>query len=160
MSVRLESRTADNQLDYLLGLFGEIFAKYPDALCVLDGFSFPIGFSRDAHMNRYRVEFSRRASLTAEFISELQNQAAAIFGARIMSQLCSISGLSLAEAVSVGSLCDYYICHAGTLQHKIAWLHNTPGFIHSPPIGDGYARPRWYADQVEGGLVPDILAAR
>jgi len=160
ISVRTESRTADNQLEYLVELLREIFLAYPDTVCILDGFSFPISFFEDDRMTRYRAEFSERAALTAEFISELQNCTAAVLGTRTASQLCSISGLSLAEAATVGSFCDYYVCHAGTLQHKVAWLHNISGFIHLPPMGNEPAQARWYAEQLEEGIAPDILPDR
>jgi hypothetical protein len=144
-------------MDFLLTLLERIFDAYRSAVVVFDGFSFPIGFFQDRHMSQYHTEFAGRAAATADFITELQHRAVANLGHWVSSRLCSISGISLAEAAYVGSVCNYYVCHAGTLQHKIAWLHNIPGFIHSPPVGNPSARAKWYADQVEGGIPPDTL---
>ena len=72
--------------------------------------------------------------------------------------LVSASSCNLAEAITLAGMADYYVCHTGTLQHKVAWLHNTPGIVHTNRVGLQPAAAAWLADQVEGGRPPALLA--
>ena len=155
ISVRLDSRTPDNQEEFLLEVLRGIFVSYPNAAVVFDGFSFPENFFADTRMVALREAFVARNSRTAEFIALLSRQAAKEIGQDIASRIFSVSGLTLLEAISIGGHCDYYVCHPGTLQHKIAWLWNIPGFIHGNGLGP--SQQNWYQAQVEEGRRPDVL---
>ena len=157
MSVRLESRTADNQEEFLLETIRRVFLAYPDAAVVFDGFSFPVGFFSDPRTMNLREEFTARSAAANAFIEHLREQIRARLGNSASSRLCSVSGLSLFDAINIGAYCEYYVCHAGTLQHKIAWIHNIPGLIHLPLNNE--ARAVWHAAQVEDGIVPDLMPA-
>jgi len=157
ISVRLNSRTAENQNEFLIAVLRRIFQTYPKATIVFDGFSYPIGFFEDERTQPFRADFIQRESVTSEAVTALIQRASSELGHAVGSRLCSISGLNLAEAIHIGGNCNYYICHAGTLQHKIAWFHNIPGFIHAPV--QARMQKTWYAGQVENGIGPDILPA-
>lgn len=40
-------------------------------------------------------------------------------------------GCTLAESVLWANHVDLYFCHHGTTQHKVGWLANKPGVVHS-----------------------------
>lgn len=41
-------------------------------------------------------------------------------------------GLSLAESIALGGAVDGYLCHQGTVQHKLGWFQeDVPGVVHS-----------------------------
>jgi hypothetical protein len=155
VSVRLSSRTADNLEQFLLELIGKLLSAYPNAAVVFDGFSFPTGFFEDARTTSLREEFSARADDVGAFIESLRQKVDQQLGSAASSRLCSVSGLDLLDAIQLGTFCDYYVCHAGSLQHKIAWFHNIPGLIHLPM--NTMSRALWHSAQVESGIVPDIL---
>ena len=163
ISIRQFKRTANNFDEFFLALVGIIFTRYPNAAVFLDGFSFPFGFFDDSRTIDHREAFSWRADEAANEIAELMRSAEAKFGAAVASRICSISGIDLLSAIAIGGCCDYYICHYGTLQHKIAWVHNIPGMLHGPhtrgPESESIAT-RWHAGQVDGGVLPDIVPQR
>ena len=102
-----------------------------------------------------RSEFADRSKSVGLFIEQLREKIRGEMGEAASSKLCSVSGQSLFDAIDLGGYCDYYVCHAGTLQHKIAWIHNIPGLIHLP-LNTG-SRAAWHAAQVEDGIIPDLL---
>lgn len=157
VSTRVGSRTADNLRKFLLYVFRRIFDLYPDAAVFIDGFSFPYGFPGDVRVAWLRESFEGFARSTGEFIDNLCARAMANLGRHKASQIVSISGISLAEAILIGGRCDYYICHAGTLQHKIGWIHSIPGFVHMPRPGHVHAA--WAAAQAEGAIIPHVFPA-
>jgi len=77
-------------------------------------------------------------------------------GARL-GRVYDMCGLSLADAVTTAQRADYYVSHAGTLQHKLGWMHNTPGFVHSCQGGISPGARKWYAAQLEGGVEPEVI---
>jgi len=158
VSVRSGSRTPDNQEAFLQAVIRRIFGEYPDAAIVFDGFSYPVDFFADNRTKVLREPFVARAESTAATIQSLSRIISHELGEKAGSSLYSISGLGLPEAFSVGSKCDFYICHGGTLQHKIHWMHNKPGFVHCHHLERRSAQ--WYACQVEGGQTPDVLPER
>lgn len=149
VSVRTGTRTADNYNAFLLSLFRKIFDEYPDAAILIDGFTYPFGFFDDPRTVGLRDSFSGYVKFAEAFFDELRAEAEAQLGSAFASRLYNISGLTIPEAIVLGAACDYYICHAGTLQHKVGWVQNIPGFIHSKEH-----RARWHAAQVEDGVRP------
>lgn len=156
VSARVGSRIADNMEDFLLSVFRTVFSAYPNALFLLNGYAFPFRFFDDARTVEGRKNKANAfAGSVQEFIDHLRNRTREELGDRIASRVLSISGLEFPDAIAFGSYCDYYICHAGALQHMIAWFNNIPGFVHSPrPKG----RDSTYnLDAVEDGQLPDLV---
>ena len=167
LSARLDARTLDNQTDFLTSLITRIAVQYPQAGFILDGFSFANDFDSEIYQQdaagdsqeaRYRGGFlasadkSREQDVTA-YVTELQN----ILGGHLPNPVINVSGMNLTDAIYLAGMAHYYVCHAGTLQHKIAWLHNTPGIVHSNIAGLEPGVPVWLADQLEGGLHPGVI---
>jgi hypothetical protein len=156
ISVRHGARTADNQLEFLLTTVKTITDAYPRAAFVFDGFSFPIGFFDDERTHAFREVFGHRSRTAAQFIQGLKETATLELGIDA-SSMFDVSGLDLTGAVTIAGHCDYYICHGGTLQHKIGWFYSKPGFIHAAPAGIAHFLKQ--AQQAEGAVVPDALPA-
>lgn len=154
ISVRQESRTPVNQKEFLLDLVKEVFLNFPDAAILLDGFSYPAGFGKGA-IGDIQIAYRDRATSDSNFINQLREEVRERLGNSVASRLCTVSNQGLLEAISAGEWCDYYVCHGGTLQHKVAWVHNIPGLIHLPSNTKGSIK--WHAGQVEDGVLPDSL---
>ena len=155
VSVRLDTRTAENLADFLLCVVTNVLTHYPRSAIVLDGFSFPVSFFEDERNAASQGAFTELATKLAAFIAQFREKVRSTLGETFSSRICSINAGGLLEAIRIGGFCDYYLCHAGTLQHKIAWFHPMFGLIHLP-IPDA-SRAAWHAAQVEGGIVPDLL---
>jgi hypothetical protein len=160
VSVRQVWRTADNFDEFFLAILRHVIGRYPNAAIFLDGFSFPFGFFDDPRTEGHRESFVARADEAGKEIIDLIRRAEERFGTAVASRICNVSGIDLPSAIAIGERCDYYICHYGTLQHKIAWVHNIPGMLHGPhsrgPKSDSVSA-RWHAAQVEDGTLPDVV---
>ena len=158
VSVRLGDRTIENQEDFIRAVMSELFHHFPEAAVLVDGFSYPFHFFEDPRVSdAQKQNHARRVRDNDAFIDHIIARLKNEFGERVTSRICSDNGLALQDAITLGRLCDYYICHAGSLQHKIGWLHNPPGLIHLP-INTRY-RALWHSDQIENGKIPDLLPA-
>ena len=159
LSVRLDARTLDNQTAFLTNLMAAVAKQYPRAGFVLDGFSFPDDFGEPiyADANAYLANaMVKRERELQGYIADLLGVCAQQFN----NPVVSVSGIRLAEAVYLARLADYYVCHTGSLQHKIAWFHNTPGMVHANAAGLQAGAGKWLADQVEGGRPPRLLSSQ
>jgi hypothetical protein len=70
-------------------------------------------------------------------------------------KITDITGLTIVEALRIARGIDYYVCHEGSIQHKVGWFHVKPGTVHSPNGGPTLAS--WYKRCVEGGARPTML---
>lgn len=172
VSARLDCRTALNQEDLITAAVLAIADAYPKAGFVLDGFAYPDDFDNPIYMLPSGIPpdsaspgtagegfSSLGASLVARereitpYISQLQQK----LKGQVRSPVVSTSGLRMTNAIYIGKMADYYICHAGSLQHKVGWIHNSIGIVHSNSIGLGRGAARWMARQVENGAEPMLI---
>jgi hypothetical protein len=160
LSVRLDARTVDNQTEFLHALVSRVAGEYPQAGFILDGFSYPNDFGSaiyqptDGGADGFLASAmkTREREITGH-VEQLQQA----FSHSIANPVISVSGLALADALSLASKADYYVCHAGTLQHKVAWIYNIHGFVHSNSTGVQKGAQKWLADQLEEGVAPGML---
>lgn len=172
LSVRLDARTADNQRQLLHSLIPAIAAAHPRAGFIIDGFSRPNDFARAIYRqgdgtgprHLWRALAGRRGFLGGAMKSREREVSA--FTRRLRSSLkkcvanpvVDATGINLADAIALAARADYYVCHAGTLQHKVAWLYNIPGIVHSNRAGLQPGASKWLADQLEGGVRPALVS--
>ena len=159
LSVRpiADGRSCVNQEQFLTTLIIYLRTQYPDCAVLLDGFSLQTNCLGMPVFDSLLPTFSRRMIESQRIIDLVTEAAAAGLGCAAADTAISLSGLSLGEALHLAERADYYVCHAGTIQHKLGWVHNTPGFIHSCKAGISLGAQRWYADQLEDGIRPDVL---
>jgi len=156
-SVREHNGTCLNQMEFLEGLALRLLETYPDSRILLDGFAFP-PFESD--LNTLLAAEQRAISLDC-FMENLKKRLATTGGAEIAARLCSVSGLSLPDNLYLARHVDYYVCHAGTLQHKLGWLYPIHGIIHTAAKDENACRAlaSWHGNQVENGCKPVVLPA-
>ncbi|MFV0277710.1 MAG: hypothetical protein ACK5HY_11060 [Parahaliea sp.] len=171
LSLRNDARTACNQEDFIVALVEQVACSYPRAGFILDGFNYPDDFSSPIYTqsgvagmsNDFAAPGIDKATSLAQSLSARERDISRFIralGDRLAASgrpLASTSGLRMSEAIALASMADYYVCHAGTLQHKIGWIYNTPGIIHSNTEGIHPAAARWVVNQVEGGVEPALV---
>ncbi|MGI9213601.1 MAG: glycosyltransferase 61 family protein, partial [Methylococcaceae bacterium] len=152
ISVRDHDRTCINQEEFLAAVATSILHAYPDSGILFDGFAFAPGESEGDII----IANEQRAIQTTKTIAAIK---ARIRVADSETRVHSLSGIPLLDNLYLGRFVDYYICHAGTLQHKLGWLYDVPGIIHTLNGKDQDYRPvaAWYAGQVENGRKPQVL---
>ena len=132
-------------------------------LLVLDGFSMQAGDS---------LESCFYGCSLAELLVEERQQAAQIRAAleEIAMPVREAIGFTLAESIALGQAVDAYLCHQGTVQHKLGWCQQeVPGVVHSgswrsregshPWGGLGGAEPLWLPSEFSEDLEEGPRAA-
>ena len=173
LSLRLDARTADNQQEFIDRLAQVIAERYPAAAFILDGFSYPADFgsavyaqprntgsgSLFAHLrSRGDGHLAGRMKAREREISAYVSRFKRKLGRCVANPIVSISGMGLLDSLYLAHFADYYVCHAGTLQHKVAWIYNIPGTVHSNTAGVGPGSGRWLARQLEDGVQPAMVS--
>lgn len=148
ITARTDRRTCVNQTEFLGQLLSAIGANYPEAVCVIDSFSFPQDY-QGVHLDAVREGMISREQVDHRYIDDLiasfpDSAAPAV----------NICGFTLLDAMAIGGRADFYVTHAGTIQHKIGWVHDVPGYIHGPVAA---LTPGYYASSIEGGVRPDMV---
>ena len=146
-SVRTINRSAGNQTVFLAELAARAAAL--GAVVMLDGFSMPEG-QTSAGKAALVADNIDRVAAALDAVQRLAVEAGADPDA-----LIDINGVSLLEALDLGDLASFYVCHAGTLQHKLAWFRPVPGVVleHLNPE----QTTDWYHRCVEGSILPHWL---
>lgn len=174
LSARLDARTPDNQQELLLRVIHAIAAAFPRAGFILDGFSYPDDFEREIYRQQAGTgpwRLLRKWTCSDGFlsgamrsreraISACTRRLQRILGRSIPNPVVNTTGMCLANAIAVGASADYYVCHGGTLQHKIAWLYNIPGIVHCNVPGLQAGVREWLADQLEDGHRPSLISTQ
>ncbi len=157
ISVRTVNRTAANQHEALTALCKRLFAIYPRCAIILDGYSLPDDFSANASYGDRKGpnEIVARDLAAASAI-------AAATGRRSEEQDLVIAvGLNLLNSVLLAHAADFYVCHHGTVQHKIGWLAAKPGVVHTNPRALRLNPGDWNSGQTEDPpeifYIPEML---
>jgi hypothetical protein len=126
IGIRVGTRTWVNQADGLARLIQSLYAEFPGLGVVFDGFSLPADRSDQSSNNReydkFLLQEKRVVSDIVERLSQNHRPAPGIF---------NIIGSSIYDANVWAHAIDVYVSPYGTLQHKVGWLANKPGIIHT-----------------------------
>jgi hypothetical protein len=144
IGMRVGSRSWSDQQHEIPRLTSRLLEHYPDALFVLDGFSFPVG----------QDDVSGTWSAAVEQLREL---AAAVIGASPRpDRVISLVGNTLRESVLWAREVDTYLAPLGTSQHKVGWFTAAPGAAYGPAslVELGIPARRYGAWEAEGTTVP------
>ena len=151
ITVRPDGRTLQNQEYFITTLIQSFHQKYPDLEFVLDGFSLPDDFNRTVY-DHMRQNFLDRINKSNELIQNI------IKNSNVNNiHFNNITGYKFSDSLKIISLCQYYISHAGTLQHKIGWFFKRHGFMHSNQTSAKRAAVKWIAEQVADAIAPNVL---
>lgn len=114
LSVRLNSRTVENQVEVLQILINKFIEKYA-ANIFIDGYSLQPNPTKEQ-----LAAVEEEKQLVKEIMSSVKQT----------EKVHSLIGKKFAYVCFLANKMDYYICHQGSLQHKIAWLNKINGFVH------------------------------
>jgi hypothetical protein len=151
VTARLENRTCENQTEFLIALFARLGAIYPHSHILVDGFSWPDDFASNRY-SQVRKIFAARASKINDYIEALIAKAVSNENRNVIN----VSGLTIPQAILLAGSANFYVTHAGSVQHKIGWLHCVPGYIHTCRSGLTNSGRQWYASQYERAKLPFV----
>ena len=155
ISVRTQDRTLVDQRETFARIAGQLLNEHRRCSIVFDGFSLPEDWKRagDEMQSFYR-----------NTASETQKECAAIIAAVKSSvtlspsqTIASTAGMGLLDSIAIAQSATAYLCHSGTVQHKIGWTATVPGMVH------GHRGPRiddlglWHSQKLEEGIVPVVV---
>lgn len=138
-----------NQVDFLCSLIRAFHEKYEDMKFVLDGFSMPDDLERSIYKSPIRSRFAERVKQSNHIIGKIIHAVP-----QAKKNIRNITGMNLTSALEIISSCSYYVCHAGTQQHKIGWLFPRGGFLHSNSLGTSDHAIKWLSEQTECAIAP------
>lgn len=152
ISIRTRNRTATNQVELISGLCQAIAERYPRCEIVLDGHS----LADDVY--RLRAEGQPVPMEAIEGDREVLKAVEAELASR-RSECSTIDGvgLNILESIALAGNCDFYVCHHGTVQHKIGWFAPVPGVVHCNAETLRANLAGWVADNAEGAVLPRYI---
>lgn len=155
ISIRTRNRTADNQIAFLSALCRALAKAYPDCEIVLDGHSLAEDDDRLVALgDRSNAAIAAADEAVADAVTDdLRRHHCPV-------QVTKAIGLRISQSLMLARSCDFYVCHHGTVQHKIGWFTDVPGIAHSNrEITLDNPAPS-VAKHVEGGILPVYLPER
>lgn len=119
IGLRLGDKSWYDQENGVADYINRLGKRYPNALFLLDGFSYPIGFD----------DISDKWLPT---VNRLQDVVRAILGRCDKPEnVRNMVGDTLRESVLWAGKVDLYVTPHGTSQHKVGWLTKAPGIIYA-----------------------------
>ncbi len=152
ISVRTRNRTMSNQVAVLSHVASKFLDCSPNTCIVLDGHTLPHDHAADtpvlAELNNGVVHDDKQTikSITA-MIRESHPDA----------EIYSTCGLSIPEALVLAQEVDLYVCHHGTVQHKVGWFANLPGIVHCNRRVLETRPAHWVAEKSEVAMLPTYV---
>lgn len=125
LSIREDYRTWINQVDGLSKIIISLAKLYPRLGVVFDGFSIPADFFSNPHLapeGFASEQVTGQNEIVNQIIDNLSGLKIGIF---------NTIGCSIWETNLWVHAIDIYLAHHGTIQHKVGWLANKPGIVHS-----------------------------
>lgn len=122
-------RTGDkswvDQQDGIAALADAVLEKYPSALVLLDGFSYPMGQDDVTH---------KWSAVRDELYAVGQNIRSKVAS---RESVINLVGSSLSDSILFANKTDVYFTPVGSSQHKVGWLSSAEGLVYSAPRGAG-----------------------
>jgi hypothetical protein len=125
LGMRLGDKSWMGQEEGLPMIIDSIASHYPDALFLLDGFSYPVGACDVSPM------WERVAGQLAEVAAAVKARSS------VPDRVLSLIGNSMRENVLWAAVTDVYLAPIGSTQHKIGWFSDAPGIVYAPPLYAG-----------------------
>lgn len=153
VSLRVTFRHAVNLDEALLALVRRLGSMEGTFDLLLDGWSVPGDLIAS---ERYNVE-----AMMANQIAVQAEAARLVSLTREMGLsnvvLHDFTAASTPVSMSLARHADFYICHGGTQQHKIGWLYDVPGIIHTNVHLSRSFSPVWTADMALSEQIPALI---
>lgn len=120
MTIRTGNRTWASQCSGIADIINDLSEIFPRMALIIDGFCIPY--------NQSKTDRKKQGQL-------IQKEMACIDSIRkrlgTTIPLHVNVGKPLHESVVFAMITDFYLAHHGSLQHKIGWIANCPGVVHS-----------------------------
>ena len=114
-------RDAVNFLEWMEATVGAIAGRDPRTVIVFDGLSVQPGFTRRSVV--------RGEPTDAQIRRERTLVTSIMAGSPLAYEM--LSGMPLYDVFYLSTFASFFLCHAGTLDHKIKWINpNLPGVVH------------------------------
>jgi hypothetical protein len=120
ISIRVDNRTWTDQENGFANLIDALAEKFPKLGVVFDGFSYQEDTLFSGKTNELQV-IEKQNDIVKNIHQKLQSDVA----------IYNTVGCSLYESIIWANSIDFYLAHHGTIQHKVGWLANKPGIVHS-----------------------------
>ena len=152
LSVRTRNRTATNQRDMLAALGRAFLDRFPKGAIVIDGHSFPFDYEREPSYVKDIAE-----SVCAEDMAEASPLADLLQPAGGETRVFLAVGLKINESLLLARRANLYVCHHGTVQHKVGWFNAVPGLVHCNRKVLADRPAAWVASKSELALRPTYI---
>jgi hypothetical protein len=147
VGIRVGNRAWADQVDGLSNMIASLQKEYPTLGVVFDGFSLPADISAESSEQRgYAGILAQENEIVNRIVENLRQRQVAV-------GIFNIIGLSIHDANVWAHAIDVYVSPYGSLQHKVGWLANKPGLVHTnETLLQSPAKYVWAA--VENGIPP------
>ncbi|WP_399698011.1 hypothetical protein [Xenophilus sp.] len=151
ISIRTRNRTVQNQAEFIAALAQALAARLGDCEIVLDGHSLPADNDGIVALgDRSNLDIAAADRAVAQDV--LRRVAPSV-----RRRLRLAVGLQTRESLALVRGCAFYVCHHGTVQHKVGWFTAVPGVVHSNEEVLRANPAQSVAAHVEGGTLPVYL---
>lgn len=127
VSLKTRGAVAHGLKEFIVELIKEFESRQCTPMLILDGFSVQQGTSNQEIYYEITLQelIREEISLAAEIRELLQEKGCT-------TEIIEAIGIPLLSNINLARFADFYICHQGSVQHKIGWTYwNTPGIVHS-----------------------------
>jgi hypothetical protein len=147
VGIRVGNRAWAEQVEGLSNMIASLQKEYPTLGVVFDGFSLPADISAESSEQRgYAGILAQENEIVNRIVENLRQRQVAV-------GIFNIIGLSIHDANVWAHAIDVYVSPYGSLQHKVGWLANKPGLVHTnETLLQRPAKYVWAA--VENGIPP------
>jgi len=155
ISVRTQDRTLVDQRETFARIAGQLLNEHKRCSIVFDGFSLPEDWKRagDEMQEFYRNNVSATQEECAAIIAAVKSSVT-LSPSQVIA---TTAGMGLLDSIAIAQSATAYLCHSGTVQHKIGWTANVPGMVHGhrgPHIDD---LGLWHSQKLEDGIAPVVV---
>lgn len=119
--LRVRGRAWVGQVEGFAHIMRRVAERHPDALFLLDGFSYPVGEDHISH------KWEGAIGALRDMAQRVRD------AAPDPSRVVDMVGNTIRESVLWAAETTAYLCPYGTTQHKIAWFSEAPGIVYAPP---------------------------
>ncbi len=149
ISVRTRNRTVTNQREMLTELGRSFMERFPKGIIVIDGFSFAANYEQAPSYTRATAD-----EVYAEDKVEATLLAKELQKGYVDRRVFVAVGFKINDSILLAREADIYICHHGTVQHKIGWFNGVPGLVHCNRMVLASRPSAWVASKSEIAIPP------
>ncbi|MDO9241849.1 MAG: hypothetical protein Q7U30_17710 [Methylicorpusculum sp.] len=118
-TIRTGNRSWHMQAEGIANIANKFKKIYPNFALVVDGYAIPYG---EDIINNKVTNVIANEEVVAQKIRDLLD---------VSIEVRFFVGKPIFQSVIYSRFIDVYLAHHGSIQHKIAWLSNKPGLVHS-----------------------------